>query len=137
MPSSTLTSDIYKGLMTTLTGISGIPQLVYENIQYEPNNEIFIQVKNQLPDSGVSTMGANKFYRNTGILILDIKIPKNDGPEGAQETYDKIRNGFSPGSVITYNSVNIHIERISARDSVERENTVEYPIYIFYYCYDS
>lgn len=91
-----------------LATMSGLPDVAWHNISFEPDSSaIHLQVS-MLPADG--TLYSITHQQDTpGIYQVSVAAPVGDGPGAAQEMADKVRDHFASNRLIN----GVHIEAIN------------------------
>jgi hypothetical protein len=103
-------ATIRAALETYLAATSGIPALVFDNVDYDPSALTpFVRVKLAPVSRRPIDVGPNPLSRVDGIYILTICQPKNVGDGPGLVVADTLSNRFPPHSVIPYGSIFVEI----------------------------
>jgi len=95
-------SEIQAALDARLAGLSGLPPVAWENVNYEPTEgDAWIRPTN-LP-SGAQSVGiaTGQSIRTRGFYQIDIFTPAGNGPGAALTLADQIADHFSYGLRLT------------------------------------
>lgn len=98
-------------LETHLAATTGIPTLVFENVDFDPSvMTAFVRVKFAPAARRPLDVGSNPLSRVEGVYILTVCQPKNTGEGPGLAVADTLSNRFPPHSVVTYGSVFVGID---------------------------
>lgn len=111
------------------------PPTEYENIAFAPPSDCPLWIKLALlpvDDAPVSygTTGENEL---TGILQLDVNVPKNAGEQRLQETLDNLRSFFTPGKPLVYSGVTVNVKRFVTSPSRQVDSWHRRSASVYYY----
>jgi len=91
-------------LETHLSNISGLPDIAYENVPYEPTTgQSFIRVSYMPTLRRPAVRGLNPQQEYRGILALNVYAPEGSGPAACEEVVEKLLEGFEATTDISYN----------------------------------
>ncbi len=127
-------SDIQAALDTTLTAISGIPPIVYDNVSYVPvQGTAFVRATVLPAASTLFTL--NEVRKNPGIYQVGIFTPVGKGLGAALVIADAIKAYFETHRRIVQGSNTIFVMQVSIGKG-EREDAWEHIfVEINYECY--
>lgn len=95
---------IRAALETHLSNISGLPDIAYENVPYEPTTgQSFIRVAYMPVTRRPAVRGRNPQQEYRGILALNVYAPEGAGPAACEDIVEKLLEGFEATTDITYN----------------------------------
>ena len=95
---------IRSALETHLSNISGLPDIAYENVPYEPTTgQSFIRVSYMPTLRRPAVRGLNPQQEYRGILAINVYAPEGSGPAACEEIVEKLLEGFEATTDITYN----------------------------------
>ena len=95
---------IRAALETHLSNISGLPDIAYENVPYEPTTgQSFIRVAYMPVTRRPAVRGLNPQQEYRGILALNVYAPEGTGPAACEDIVEKLLEGFEATTDITYN----------------------------------
>ena len=95
---------IRAALETHLSNISGLPDIAYENVTYEPTTgQSYIKVSYIPTLRRPAVRGLNPQQEYRGILAINVYAPEGDGPAACEDIVEKLLEGFEATTDITYN----------------------------------
>ena len=95
---------IRSALETHLSTISGLPDIAYENVPYEPTTgQSFIRVAYMPTVRRPAVRGRNPQQEYRGLLALNVYAPEGSGPAVCEDIVEKLLEGFEATTDITYN----------------------------------
>jgi hypothetical protein len=95
---------IRAALETHLSTISGLPDIAYENVPYEPTTgQSFIRVAYMPTLRRPAVRGLNPQQEYRGLLALNVYAPEGSGPAVCEDIVEKLLEGFGATTDITYN----------------------------------
>ena len=95
---------IRAALETHLSTISGLPDIAYENVPYEPTTgQSFIRVAYMPTVRRPAVRGRNPQQEYRGLLALNVYAPEGSGPAVCEDIVEKLLEGFEATTDITYN----------------------------------
>lgn len=98
-------------LETYLVATSGIPSIVFDNVDYDPSVlTAFVKSKLIPTERRPIDLGQNPLNRSSGIYLITICQPKNVGEGPGLLVADTLSNRFLPHSVIANGSFFVEIE---------------------------
>jgi hypothetical protein len=129
--------NIREALESTLDAMTGIPEIVWENMHYEPTiGTPYLEVLFSPNNRRNACVGVNSPIYNGGLFFIDLFYPENEGPQDADSVAESILTAFEAGSILTANSTTVHI-RFAKRDEALRDSPwYHVPITISWYSYN-
>lgn len=101
---SDINRKIRAALETHLSTISGLPDIAYENVPYEPTTgQSFIRVAYMPTVRRPAVRGRNPQQEYRGLLALNVYAPEGSGPAVCEDIVEKLLEGFEATTDITYN----------------------------------
>jgi hypothetical protein len=104
-------SSIRVALETHLNTISPAIQYAYENVPFTPTTGVPYASVYLLPATPANPTMGDGYYREQGIFQITLRFPLQAGPKTAADRAEAIRTAFKRGTTLTYNSVNVIIDR--------------------------
>ena len=102
---------IRAALETYLSATAGIPTLVFDNVDFDPNVlTAFVRVKFAPTSRKPLDVGSDPLSRVEGVYILTVCQPKNVGEGPGLAVADTLSNRFPPHSVVPYGSTFVGID---------------------------
>jgi len=103
-------ATIRAALETYLAATSGIPTLVFDNVDYDPSALTpFVRAKLVPTTRRPIDIGSTALNRVDGVYILTICQPKNIGEGPGLTVADTLCNRFLPHSIVSYGSIFVEI----------------------------
>jgi len=102
--------DIRAALEVTLTGITDLPEIAWENLSYEPTTGQSFVKPRLIPtvrEPAVRGLNPQQYYQ--GIFRVDCFVPEGLGPSAADDLADKIIDAFEATTDVTNGSTIISI----------------------------
>jgi hypothetical protein len=97
---------IRAALETHLSTISGLPDIAYENVPYEPTTgQSFIRVAYMPTLRRPAVRGLNPQQEYRGLLALNVYAPEGSGPAVCEDIVEKLFNAFEATTDIFYDNV--------------------------------
>ena len=98
-------SEIERALEIRLATISGLPDIAWPNISYEPKPNTLYLRPNNLPVRPMRIgISDSDEYRRDGFFQVDVFAPINKGKKAALDQAELINTLFNKGTVITTTS---------------------------------
>ena len=94
--------DIRTVLETTLSNVSGIPDIAWENVQYSPTTgSSFVrpQMMPTIREPAVRGLNPQQYYQ--GLFRVTCFVPDNAGPGAADDLADKVIDAFEATTDLT------------------------------------
>lgn len=127
---------IIKALEQHIEGVTGLPDLVFENMDYEPTNGMpWVRVRFMPAKKEQATFGASKKDRLPGVLAVDVFTPSGKGPAVANGYVDDIINNFTSGEILTEDSQRVHIMRVDRAAAMNDGPWYMVPVSIYWYAF--
>ena len=104
-------SSIRIALETHLSNMANPISCAYENVPFTPVTGVPYQKVFLLPATPANPTMGDAYYREQGIFQVTIMFPLQAGPKTAADRAEAIRTAFKRGTTLTYNSVNVIIDR--------------------------
>lgn len=113
--------DIRAAFETQLAGLTGIPDISYENLKYHPSAQSPYVEAILLPtEKKPAVRGLNPQERYEGIFRVICYSPEGSGPGACDELAELILDGFPATSSISYTNSDTVTTNVSV-DYAERE----------------
>lgn len=130
-------ADIRLALESHLNDLTGLPDIAWENVHYEPvEGTSYIRTELQMQWERPASMGPDSLVLRKGIFILSIFTPKNEGKQEADQIGDllvshfhlqTLQNGLYP----------VRTSYAERRAPIEWKTWDVSNLVISFYCYDS
>lgn len=129
--------DIRAALEVHLAATSGIPQIAWENVKFEPTtNTPYIRVRNLPTSRRPAVRGLNPQMRYQGVLQVYICYPEGSGPNDAQSMANTILDRFNVGDDLTSNGVAVTIHYSEQLGAYNESPFYVVPVNIHWFSYN-
>lgn len=131
-------SDIREALETQLTAVSGVPDIAWENVNYEPTTGTpFVRptLNPLIREPAVRGLNPQQYYY--GSFIVEVFTPEGQGPGAGMTIAESIVNSFDATSTLTANSVNVCIRNSRVETFVNMDAWYMIPVVIDWYTYNT
>jgi hypothetical protein len=129
-------NDIRVALESHLYGLTNIPEVDWENVAFETtSNEEWLQARLVPAQTRPAVAGPNPQERYSGTFLVNVFWPSYDGPQQPEALAADIKEHFSPGTVLTYNSKRVHIWYSEAQQPIQDPPYYQIPVVISWYVY--
>lgn len=128
--------DIREALEANLSDISGIPTIIWENTNVEPESGkeyIDVSFAPTVREPAVRGLHPQQYYR--GIFAVNCYTPADKGPGAADDLADKVIEEFEATSDLTANGKIISIRSAEKRMGMKVNNHYVIPVIIDWYIY--
>ena len=106
---------------TTLNGISGLPDIAWENVSFSPTtNESYIQARMFPTMREPANRGTNPQMYYQGYYLFEIYCPEGVGPSTADNLADTLIDNFEATTDISYDGTIVSL-RYAERDNGVQE----------------
>jgi len=127
---------IQKALETHLASTSGLPDVAWENVSFEPTTGVpfvipLIMFEGRTPAS----RGKNPQQRYEGTYRLELLYPEGEGPGNASAMADAILSQFDATTDIITPDITIRVDESYRGEGVLRNSWYAIPISIIWYTY--
>ena len=135
---STSFLDISAALDQQLNAMAGLPDVAWDNFEYEPALGVSYLRPTLIPgDTLPDTIGANGEDLSIGIYQIDIFTEAGEGKNAGMVLADLIGDQFKHGTQITYNGVTVEIKSVSVKVSINnKDGWYQMPVEIVYYSFN-
>ena len=129
----TIFRDISAALDKHLNEMDGLPDVAWENANYEPViGSTFVRPTNIQGDTIQTSLGTNGNDETEGLYQVDVFTSSNTGKGAAIELADLIGDRFKRGQYLTYNGVNVRIKQTSRGVGINSDGWYQIPVNIQY-----
>ncbi len=101
----------------------------------QPSNAPWLMVTDLPAPIVQASLGQSGQDNQTGVLQVDIFVPKGSGDIKALQIADEVETLIYSGRVVAYNGVNVVIRHVSVRNGAEEDNFYRKIVEIDYYTY--
>ena len=123
-------------LETRLSGISGIPDIAWENVKYSPTTgQPFVQPIFIPTQQRPAVRGTNPVIRYQGIFSVYCYSPEGNGPSAADDLADLIINNFPPTADLTDSTNYVTLEFAQRQQGTLKSPWYIVPVDIDWYSY--
>lgn len=130
----TIFFDIQAALDSRLNDLQDLPDVAWENINYEPvPGTTFIRPTNLQGFTEQLTLGDNGQDQTDGIYQIDIFTDANTGKAAGLRLVDIIADQFKRGTDLTYNSTTVRVQNVSRGTALNSDGWYQVPVLINYY----
>ena len=99
-----ISRKIRAALESHLSNISGLPDIAYENVPYEPTTgQSFIKAAYIPVVRRPAVRGLNPQQEYRGIFSLNVYAPEGTGPAACEDIAEKLLEGFEATTDISFN----------------------------------
>jgi len=128
--------DIRAALEVKLSGISGLPEVAWENLTYSPTTgSPFVKPRLVPTVREPAVRGLNPQIYYQGIFRVDCFVPEGLGPAAADDLADKIIDAFEATTDVTNGSTNVSIRYAEREQGMPDGSFFMVPINIGWYIY--
>ena len=128
--------EIRAALEKHLVTLSGLPEIAWENVPFEPTTGTPWAALRLTPTGrSPAVRGINPQQRYDGLLTIELKYPEGLGPNLADEMADSIMEHFEATTGIVDNDLLIRIETSDRGQGTEDSPWYSVPVIITWYSY--
>lgn len=114
-----ITSEIRRLLETHLSNVVGIPDIAWENVEFEPTTGTsFIKPTILQTIRRPSCAGPNPEHYYQGLFILECSTPNNEGPSASDDLTKLVIDAFDTTTIITDGTYSVQIRRAERTQGV-------------------
>lgn len=100
-------NDIRAALESHLSNVSGLPEIAYENVSFEPTTGTsFLQVMYLPTERRPAVRGLNPQQRYQGVFSVLVHTPEGKGPKEADDYANTVIDNFEATSSIYWSIIN-------------------------------
>ena len=129
--------NIRAALEVKLSGISGLPEVAWENLTYSPTTGTSFVKPSLVPtvrEPAVRGLNPQIYYQ--GIFRVDCFVPEGLGPAAADDLADKIIDAFEATTDVTNGSTNVSIRYAEREQGMPDGSFFMVPVNIGWYIYN-
>lgn len=104
-------SDVNNALTAKLSSLDGLPQVAYENMLFQPTKGTQFLRPTLLPVSA-DFAGLNYLQKNSGIYVIEMFFPKQNGSGNMLTLADSIYDHFRADTFLTAGTTKVYIKQI-------------------------
>ena len=127
-------TDIYKTLLTKLSGISGLPSVVYENRSDAAVDSPYLLVDHTPLIPSYNTLNSAE-ARQDGYLRVEIVCPERSGWATGYGFLDILVAAFERGTILNSTGYNIRIVKSYPMPPIKGDGIYEIVFVVKYYAY--
>jgi hypothetical protein len=132
-------STIRQALEKTLSGISGIPPIAWENVEYDPSEvNKFLRAKLEPVEQRPAAIGADAAVKHSGLFLVDCFVrtqTTQSGPLAADELAQTVQDAFPYGLILTEGGNQIRIRYSERKGAIYDAPWYFVPVTIEWYSY--
>jgi len=129
-------NTIRVALESHLYGLTGIPEVDWENVDFEPaSNEEWLQARLAPAQTRPAVAGPSPVERFNGTFLVNVFWPSYEGPKQPEALAFDIKEHFSPGTVLTNSGVRVRIAYSEAQQAIQNPPYFQIPVVISWYAY--
>lgn len=128
--------DIRAALETTLSSVSGVPSIGWENVQFSPTTgQPYVKPRLIPTRREPAVRGTNPQMYYQGVFRVECYVPEGNGPAAGDDLADKIIEAFEAATDVSYGSTFVSI-RYAEREQAEIDGPFYMiPVTIGWYIY--
>jgi len=129
--------NIRAALEVKLSGISGLPEVAWENLTYSPTTGTpFVKPRLVPTVREPAVRGLNPQIYYQGIFRVDCFVPEGLGPAAADDLADKIIDAFEATTDVTNGSTIVSIRSAEREQGMPDGSFFMVPVNISWYIYN-
>lgn len=129
--------DIRTSLETELSNVSGIPDIAWENVAYQPSTGTSFVQPQLLPTlREPAHKGVNPQMYYQGIFRVTCNVPDNAGPGAADDLADSIIEAFDGATDISNGGTTVSIRYAEREQGTSNSPWYSVPVNIGWYIYN-
>lgn len=130
-------NDIRRALEATLAGITDIPDIAWENTNYEPQTgSSFVQPVFTPTNRVPAVRGSNPQQYYNGLFSVNVFTPADQGPGAGDELANTIIEAFDATTDLTANGKTISIRQAERTEGYKSYAHFLTPVNIYWYIYN-
>lgn len=129
--------DIRNALETQLSGITGIPDIAWENVNYNPTTSSSFVRPTFMPlvrEPAVRGLNPQQYY--AGMFRAEVFTPEGLGPGAGLTLANTLVESFEATSTLTANSVNVCIRSARVEMAINMDAWFMTPVVVDWYTYN-
>ncbi len=128
---------IRAALETHLSSISGLPDIAYENVPYEPTTgQSFIRVAYMPVTRRPAVRGLNPQQRYDGIFAINCYAPEGQGPAAADTLAKNVMEAFEATTKLTSGGLTVFIDYAERQQGLTDSPWFLVPVSVGWYAYN-
>jgi len=134
---SSIYDDIRSALEVELSNVSGIPEIAWENVNFNRTTGQSYVAPRLIPtrrEPAVRGLNPQIYYQ--GIFRVDCYTPEGFGPAAADELADKVIDAFEATTDVSYNSIIVSIRYAEREQGISDGAFFVVPVIIGWYLYN-
>lgn len=128
--------NIRAALETTLSSVSGVPSIAWENLQFSPTTgQPFVKPRLIPTRREPAVRGTNPQMYYQGVFLVECYVPEGNGPAAGDDLADKIIEAFEAATDVSHSGTIVSI-RYAEREMAELDGPFyKIPVQIGWYIY--
>ena len=129
--------EIRAALETHLSSVTGLPQVAYENVPFNPTTGVsYIQVFYIPTSRRPAVRGTSPQQRYEGIFAINCYAPEGSGPAAAETIAENVMTAFEATTSITLNNITVSIDYSEVEQGLLDSPWFMVPVNIGWYAYN-
>jgi len=129
--------NIRAALEVKLSGISGLPEVAWENLTYSPTTGTSFVKPRLVPtvrEPAVRGLNPQIYYQ--GIFRVDCFVPEGLGPSAADDLADKIIDAFEATTDVSHGGITVSIRYAEREQGMPDGSFFMVPVNVGFYIYN-
>ena len=127
---ASIQNDIRAALESHLSSVSGIPDIAYENVSFEPTTGTsFLKVQYLPTVTRPAVRGLNPQLRYQGVFSVTVFAPEGKGPATADDYANKVIDAFAATTDISFTNGDAETIIVSIDYAERQQGMIDSPWY--------
>ena len=127
---ASIQNDIRAALESHLAGTSGLPDIAYENVAFEPTTGTSFLTVQYLPTvTRPAVRGLNPQLRYQGVFSVTVFTPEGRGPATADDYANKVIDAFAATTDISFTNIDAETIKVSIDYAERQQGIIDSPWY--------
>lgn len=127
---ASIQNDIRAALESHLAGTSGLPDIAYENVAFEPTTGTSFLTVQYLPTvTRPAVRGLNPQLRYQGVFSVTVFAPEGQGPATADDYANKVIDAFAATTDISFTNGDAETITVSIDYAERQQGMIDSPWY--------
>ena len=127
---ASIQNDIRAALESQLAGTSGLPDIAYENVAFEPTTGTsFLKVQYLPTVTRPAVRGLNPQLRYQGVFSVTVFAPEGQGPATADDYANKVIDAFAATTDISFTNGDAETIIVSIDYAERQQGMIDSPWY--------
>ena len=127
---ASIQNDIRAALESHLAGTSGLPDIAYENVAFEPTTGTsFLKVQYLPTVTRPAVRGLNPQLRYQGVFSVTVFAPEGQGPATADDYANKVIDAFAATTDISFTNADTETIIVSIDYAERQQGMIDSPWY--------